>query len=45
MSKMSEVHRLYVEERKYDRSITEEEWLARVAYSKGYQKPKTEDKK
>lgn len=39
MSRMSEVYRLYLEEKRYVRSLTEDSWLERVAYSKGYQKP------
>ncbi len=34
MSKMSEVYRLYLEERRYEPSLTEEEWLKRVAKRK-----------
>lgn len=44
MSKMSEVYMRYLEERKYDKNLTEESHLAKVAYSKGYQ-PKPKDKK
>jgi hypothetical protein len=37
MSRMSEVYMRFLEERRYDKSLTEESHLSKVAYSKGYQ--------
>lgn len=39
MSKMSEVYMRFLEERRYEKSLTEETYLSRIAYSKGYNKP------
>lgn len=36
MSKMSEVYRLYLEEKRYESDLNEDTFLGRVAYSKGY---------
>lgn len=49
MGKMSEVYRLYLEEKRYEKDLNEDTWLQRVAYSKNMDKKKpikpTTDKK
>lgn len=36
MSKMSEVYRLYLEEKRYERDLKEDTFLDRIAYTKGF---------
>jgi hypothetical protein len=40
MGKMKQVYMQFLEERKYERTLTEEEWLRRVAYTKNQQPKK-----